>query len=145
MAQELLISNPLSPLRGLCDQTFRNNLKCPYVISYNPCLEGFEGWGSCNPQKHTFWTFYLRWTKWLSHNFDWMCLWEMMGVAWLPSNHYRIFKKGTSAFSLQSNEPFLKSCTTTPSLGLSTLDAFQWLSSSQAKTSEGSTLVMHPL
>jgi len=30
-------------------------------------------WGGCHPQRHNFWTFQLRGTKWLFQNFDWMC------------------------------------------------------------------------
>ena len=68
-------SDPVSPFCRLCDHPFYINLVCPHGISYNPRPQG------CGARL-SFWSFQLRWTKWLSQNFDWMCFgkwWEWKG------------------------------------------------------------------
>ena len=43
IAQELLITNPVSPLQTLCDHTFYIYLMYPQGVAYNPCCEGPGG------------------------------------------------------------------------------------------------------
>ena len=77
----LLITSSMSPLRSLCNHPFYICLICPQGINYNSCPE--DCGGDRHPQRNKFRTFQLRWTKWLSQNFDSMCLrkwWVWEGV-----------------------------------------------------------------
>ena len=42
-------------------------------FNLQPLTRGVWG-GGCYPQIHNFRTFQLRSTRWISQNFDWMCL-----------------------------------------------------------------------
>ena len=62
-------------------------------------------WAGLNPQRHSFSTFQLRWTRWLSQNFDLMCLgkWWAWKRGWLTSNHFHFrLSKGTLAPSISN-------------------------------------------
>jgi len=70
-ALELLITDPMCPRQRWYDHPFYIYLICPQGITYNSYPEACGGLSSSKPN---FQIFQLRWTKWLSQNFYWMCL-----------------------------------------------------------------------
>ena len=101
------------PFWSFYDNSFYKNFICLPGITYNPCPEGCGGIFIVKDLISR--TFNYVEKKWLSQNFDWMCLgkrWAWEGDS-LPSNYFRLLKRAL-ALLISNRMSLFEVSTTTP-------------------------------